>query len=652
MSSEVAESLRIISLSYISLIGLQIVFWPQIKALFGALPDAGWSVARVFGVLITSFIMWTLGHLGIGINSNIGMILVISTLFLFTLFKNRKSGFAVFAVEKNKLRVIVMAEYLFVAVFFLISFVRGYLPQLDSLEKFMDYGFINTYLRSVPLPTIDMWQAGEIINYYSFGHYWASVLIRFLAVSPAVGYNLILGFIGGVVTSMTMVLVTAISDIKTRVSLVGGMLASIVMVFGGNGHTVWYLIKNGSFNSYWYADATRFIHNTIHEFPSYSLIVSDLHGHVLDLPVVLLFLLTFYCFHKSKSLKGLFLLGGLFGVMAMTNTWDVLIYGLLVSIYYLFLIFKKDISLLGALGHASLVLGTTVIVTAPWWKTFVSISSGVRLVETRSPLWQIGVLWSLLFIVSIVGWFVSSKFESAVLIRAIILTMLFLILIPELIYFKDIYPDHPRANTMFKLTYQAFIMSVIVFGIALTQVIHNGSRRLGRFLTFIILLLIFGSSMIYPTVAYPSFYNNFKDYKGLNGEDWLTTSSPIKYEFLLFLRSRDRGGNIVEAVGDSYTNKNVISAYTGIPTIQGWRVHEWLWRGSYEPVAQRETEVKELYEGKDMTVTREILNKYNIDFVLVGPDEAEMYLINHEKLMLLGNVTSFSEDYYIVAVNR
>ena len=40
-----------------------------------------------------------------------------------------------------------------------------------------------------------------------------------------------------------------------------------------------------------------------------------------------------------------------------------------------------------------------------------------------------------------------------------------LILLPEIVYVKDIYSgDYKRANTMFKLTYQAFIMFGICFG--------------------------------------------------------------------------------------------------------------------------------------------------------------------------------------------
>jgi len=647
---EIIESLKTIILSYLLLLGLQAIFWPQTKELFGKLPDAGWSIARIFGVLVVSLTMWTVGHLGVPINSDIGLIVVISGFLLWTTLRSRKIGLDVYMVSKDEVRVIVMAEYLFLAVFFLISFVRGYQPQLDSLEKFMDYGFINTYLRSTTLPAMDMWQAGKAINYYSFGHYFASVIIRFLNVSPAVGYNLVLGFIGGVVASLTMVLVTTISEVKTRVSLIGGMLASIMMVFGGNGHSIWYLIKNGSFVGYWYADATRFIHNTIHEFPSYSLIVSDLHGHVLDLPVVLLFLVTLHYFHKFRKLTSLFVLGGLFGIMAMTNTWDVLIYGLLISIYYLYLIIKKEVSFLKALSHASIVTGTMIVVTVTWWLNFVSISSGIRLVEVRSPLWQLGVLWCLMLITVSLGWVITTKQENSLLMRSVILTVILLVIIPEIIYFKDIYPDHPRANTMFKLTYQAFVLSLVVFGVGFTQAIHSNFKNRTKALFLTVLVLVFGASMIFPLFAYPSFYDNFKEYKGLNGESWLNKSKPEKSIMLEFLRNSDIDGNMVEAVGDSYTHKNLFSAYTGIPTIQGWRVHEWLWRGSYNIVAERESEVREIYEGDDLLITMELLKKYDVKLIVVGSDEGEMYLINHQKLTGLGQVHRFDEDNYVVVV--
>ena len=47
-------------------------------------------------------------------------------------------------------------------------------------------------------------------------------------------------------------------------------------------------------------------------------------------------------------------------------------------------------------------------------------------------------------------------------LMVLFLFSLVLIVIPEGVYFKDIYPAHFRSNTMFKLGYQAFILFSIV----------------------------------------------------------------------------------------------------------------------------------------------------------------------------------------------
>lgn len=38
---------------------------------------------------------------------------------------------------------------------------------------------------------------------------------------------------------------------------------------------------------------------------------------------------------------------------------------------------------------------------------------------------------------------------------------------PKLIYIKNIYPSHPKTNTIFKLTYQSFILISIIIKIKL-----------------------------------------------------------------------------------------------------------------------------------------------------------------------------------------
>ena len=49
-----------------------------------------------------------------------------------------------------------------------------------------------------------------------------------------------------------------------------------------------------------------------------------------------------------------------------------------------------------------------------------------------------------------------------------------LILTPEVVYVKDIYGgDNKRFNTMFKLTYQAFVLFAIIFGITVAIMLYR-----------------------------------------------------------------------------------------------------------------------------------------------------------------------------------
>ena len=62
----------------------------------------------------------------------------------------------------------------------------------------------------------------------------------------------------------------------------------------GNGHSLWFFLSNGNLTNYFYPSATRFIANTIHEFPVYSFVVSDLHAHVFSLPMVVAMLMSIF----------------------------------------------------------------------------------------------------------------------------------------------------------------------------------------------------------------------------------------------------------------------------------------------------------------------------------------------------------------------
>lgn len=617
----------------------QVGFWPLVRRFFKESPDQGWAVTRVIFSLLVALLTWELAYLKMPVNTGWFLNSLAILFGLVGVWQIKKAGQLTREVWKN----MALTEYLFILGLGGISLMRGFMPNIDSLEKFMDYGFVKRYMMSPTLPAMDMWWAGSQINYYSFGHFYSSVLIRMWGVEIAKGYNLVLGFLAGSGLSISYAVIRKIlgKEVGEKKASISSFLGSLMVVFGGNGHSLWYLLKNKSMNDYWYADATRFIHNTIHEFPSYSFVVADLHGHLIDLPFVLLFLYLLVDWVKKPNRWLELSTGTLFGVMMMTNTWDVAVYGLLLTVIGVLMLWKNWNNFPKLIYSALVMVGGAVAVSVLWWWSFESISNGIAIVKQRSPLWQLGVLWSLGLVINLITWWVVRRSENKKLLMALSITTILLIIIPELVYAKDIYPDHPRANTMFKLTYQASILIGLMFGV-----------MMGKLKKFEVLVgaLIFGGAMIFPFQSFPMFYDNFKQYKGVDGESWIKKDFPEKWEMISYLRQDAKQGNLVEAVGDSYTKQNMISVFTGIPTIQGWRVHEWLWRGGYGKVAERESQVREIYEGKDLEKTKFLIKKYQVKWIIVGEDERKGYKINHEKLRGLGGVLWEKGESYIVEV--
>jgi len=572
---------------------------------------------------------------------------------LFSLWLVYTKGIKAFFVARSTAKIIAIEEYLFLVGFGIMAIFRAHAPNLDSLEKFMDFGFLKQYLVSPTLPAMDMWQAGNIINYYSFGHFWGSILVRIWGVAPAVGYNLILAFIFGTGMSLTfLVCVMLLGKKNSRTATFGGLIGALAVMVAGNSHSIWYLLKNNSLSNYWYAEATRFIHNTIHEFPSYSFVVSDLHGHVLDLPIVLIFLVVMILWYENRNRIFEVLMGILFGVMMMTNTWDIAVYGLVLLVLGVQMIIIKPQEIKKLLLSSGVIFISFSVIALPWWLSFQSISSGIGIVTEGSPLWQLLALWGGGMIINILALVVGGRDKNKIIVRTLVLSAFLLIAIPEFVYAKDIYPNHPRANTMFKLTYQAFILMGILLGGTLGKLLERERKivPVWKVSALVIIGVIFVGTMIFPLKAFPTYYGGFSGYYGLDGEKWMQTSMPENYGAVQYLEKNRDGKNLVEAVGDSYTLYNAVSAFSGVPTIQGWRVHEWLWRGGYEVVAEREKEVAEIYQGKDINMTKNILNKYSVGWILIGQNERISYKINEEKLWKLGEIVWNLRDTYLIKV--
>ena len=506
---------------------------------------------------------------------------------------------------------------------------------------------------------------------------------------------------------------------KKALPSVTGIMAGISVSIAGNMHYVVYgqiipfiqKLKGEEVSSYWFPDATRYIgfnpdveDKTIHEFPCYSFVLGDLHAHVVDIMFVLLLLGLLYAWMKkvrTMELSGesmsrrefwkkqllmpqLLAAGALLGMFHWTNYWDFVIYFVVTCGAALFM------NIIGQKGKIRWVLGVTAaqaveiltlatVIILPFTLQFdtSNMVQGIALAKHHSLLHQLLVLWGLpgiltiLFVVSLLIEKLRGAEQKSLyhLLTSIRLPDLFavlmglcaigLVLIPELVYVRDIYENgNARANTMFKLTYQAYIMFGMTMIYAIFRLLVIGKNKILKVLAFIGLFLFvwtcgyFGNSVHswFGTVWKPS------QYKGLNATAFLETDFPEDVNGIRWLKENISDAPVVlEANGDSYSEYERVSAMTGLPTIMGWYVHEWLWRGDLADLNAKIEEIKEIYTSTDETRVKELLEEYNVSYIFVGSCERNKYGadLNNDLLKGLGEVVFQDSEYptYIVKIN-
>lgn len=656
------------------IIGL--IFLPTTFLVFENFRDKGYLFSKTLGLILLSYFVW-LGasfHLLPFKNTSIflfTMILIfLNLLILKQRFRLLKKDFI------HSFPLIFFEEGLFFLTLLFWSYIRAFQPDIEGLEKFMDFGFVNSILRSEFLPPSDMWMAGETINYYYYGHYVTALLTKLSGLSSSITYNLMLATLFAFSFTQTFSLgfnlfATSILKLNRRLiqGVIAGLMTAAILVLGGNLHALWWFITHRNFNAYWYPDATRFIveqfgasDNTIHEFPIYSFVVSDLHGHVLDIPFVLLFLAIIFAFFISNkfeifSFRFSILLSLVLAIMYMTNSWDYPIYFLLLSIMVFALVFQKKqlgMSLVRIFFFLFFIFFLTLIFALPFNLNFSQIAQGIGLVHARSPFWQLLVLWGFPWFFGL-GFLIFKKDQKTDLFVLLLFALAtILVIIPEFIYIKDIYiPSYHRANTVFKLTYQSFMLYALASGYIIVRLLSNIRRQQSKIFNFyfpflILAFLFLYFVLIYPYFAITSYYNQLSNYQGLEGTGFLKNRSSDEYQAVLWLKQNIKGQPVVlEAVGDSYTDYNRVSALTGLPTVHGWLVHEWLWRGGFEKPGLRDADVREIFETDDLEKTKTLLLKYNVSYLFFGEKEREKYQIKGEKFDRLGRIVFTSGNIKI-----
>ena len=265
-------------------------------------------------------------------------------------------------------------------------------------ERPMDLSYLNAILRTTTFPPYDPWFAGGYINYYYYGYVLVAMPIKLLGMVPSIAYNMLLptlfGMLGIGGFSVAWNLVSgreqavpepSVRNPIPRWPLIAGIAATVGLVLVGNlgvprmvylgfvklgvpqsvidqsagqdpliGSTVtdrlaWSVSGLGKTLAgtplpygwgEWYWNPSRIIPTSpgdvdpITEFPLFTFLYSDLHAHMIDLPVTVLalgwmlsLLLARGKWSNRWAMVASFAFGGLvIGAMRPTNTWDYPVY--------------------------------------------------------------------------------------------------------------------------------------------------------------------------------------------------------------------------------------------------------------------------------------------------------------------------------------
>ena len=180
---------------YLALSLLGLICYPIIRLALPGLNDHGYPIARISGLLLLSYLVWTAGSFRIPFNrstitASFGLILLIGVST--SLFSKNE----ILRDFRRNPRYFIWVEAITLAFFTAFLLVRLGNPDLwhpwKGGEKPMDFAYLNAVLKSSTFPPYDPWFAGGYLHYYYYGFVFSGVMVKLLGITPSIAYNLIL----------------------------------------------------------------------------------------------------------------------------------------------------------------------------------------------------------------------------------------------------------------------------------------------------------------------------------------------------------------------------------------------------------------------------------------------------------------------------
>ena len=377
---------------YLVLFAITWAWAPAVRWLLPGLPDGGASVARPIGLLATVWLAW--------FPASLGLVPFSTSLLASVVLVAMLAGWAVSLrrrlIDRHWLRAMAVSELAGVAAFAAIVWLHGFTPSLVGTEKPMDIAFLSSSARAIAMPPPDPWFAGQPINYYYLGYVVLGSVSRLGGVAPTSAFTLGLA----TVFSMTLVAAGGVAfnavrpRLGRRAAVAACAVAAFAVVVAGNLYAPLALIRNGraTLDAFWWdkavgigwrasrvvCDGPRVLNDcrppsveTINEFPFFSVLLGDLHPHLMALPYTLVALaLALGVASRADTtvrppeIARLACSGALVGALYAMNSWDFPTYLTILAAAALFR-WSPDIRRGGAM--AAVIVITAVAAWAPFF---------------------------------------------------------------------------------------------------------------------------------------------------------------------------------------------------------------------------------------------------------------------------------------------
>jgi YYY domain-containing protein len=647
------------------------VAWVMTLPLVRGWSDAGIGLAAATGWIVPAWLMWVGNELRLWpTGAETASWIVVALLVAGVLVATRRWDEVVRIVGRRRRT---MLTVLGVTVGFGLLFlvVRAWNPAVHWGEKPMDFSFLNAFLRSDTWPTGEPWMAGMPLHYYYFGQILASFPILVTGCTAGVGYNLMAATIPALTAAVLAGFGVLLTGRRTRIAAV--VLPALVVL---TGNLAWpWLVemgRQGKIFDMWWATSRVIPGFAIDEYPLWTAIFADLHGHFIALPVMIAGLAWgWLCIHGrgGRWLVAAVVAGISVAVLVATNPWDIFILsgalgaGVLVAARrpvtaLARLVVAAAVSLVAAgpfiielatglsAGAGSRGLFLTVQDFAPWWAVMRHFGLFLIPLVVVAAIFAAGFGRRGLAVLPFAGLGVVAGLSFGSTAAALSLGMAGLFVIPALldrdpwvrlawslaglgtlaIAACERFTLIDRMNTIFKVYNGVWLL----LAAALAMLVFRTARRRRRvLLAFWLPLQVVASINLPLGIAQGWLQPRMSSPRPtLDGQAFLAEKDPETWFLSRALQAARPRDVIAESAGISYAQNTRIAMHTGQPTVVGWEWHLVQRGQSIDEIKARFADLETLYSGRDPLARRAVLDRYHVGWAVLGGVERNTYRLD------------------------